>query len=383
MINHHQPSGDRMQPRSNPADISQPQPGHFVLSGYWTARTVVDADQKLSAIGNCEALEVAVDGSKLVTIDSVGVWLLLWQLKKIRDAGRSVVLLDWPADSQKLLDVIEKQIDIPVLSAPHRSFLAKIGRKSEAAWQGMLALLCFIGECAFALMSIGLRPSRWRWRQVLKNLEISGFDALPIVGLTAFLLGIVVAYQGADQLRHYGASIFVVDLIGYAMLREFSPLITAIIIAGRSGSAYAAQIGTMVVTEEIDGMRTIGIEPIDFLVLPKIIALMVALPLLTVFADLTGVFGGMFMARSQLDISFPEFLTRFGSEIGLSALLVGVGKAVVFAVIIAIVGCYQGFRTKGNADSVGRQTTRSVVQSIFIVIILDSGFSVIFSILGL
>ena len=167
------------------------------------------------------------------------------------------------------------------------------------------------------------------------------------------------------------------------MLREFSPLITAIIIAGRSGSAYAAQIGTMVVTEEIDGMRTIGIEPLEFLVLPKIFALLAALPLLTVFADVTGVWGGMVMARSQLDISFHEFLVRFGSEIHLSALLIGVGKAVVFAAIIAIVGCYQGFRTKGNADSVGRQTTRSVVQSIFIVIVLDSGFSVVFSLLGL
>ncbi|MBB5349032.1 MlaE family lipid ABC transporter permease subunit [Desulfoprunum benzoelyticum] len=372
-----------MQPRLSPADISQPQPGLFVLSGCWTARTVAGADRKLEAIGDSEAVEVVVDGSQLEAIDSVGVWLLQQQCKKIRTAGRSVRLRDWPVNVQKLLDVIEKQIDIPVLRAPRRSFLEKIGRNGAAAWQGMVALLSFIGECALALVRIGLQPNRWRWRQVLKNIEISGFDALPIVGLTAFLLGIVVAYQGADQLRHYGANIFVVDLVGYAMLREFSPLITAIIIAGRSGSAYAAQIGTMVVTEEIDGMRTIGIEPIDFLVLPKIIALMVALPLLTVFADVTGVFGGMFMARSQLDVGFHEFLARFGSKIGLSALLVGVGKAVVFAAIIAIVGCYQGFRTKANADSVGRQTTRSVVQSIFIVIILDSGFSVIFSILGL
>jgi phospholipid/cholesterol/gamma-HCH transport system permease protein len=160
-------------------------------------------------------------------------------------------------------------------------------------------------------------------------------------------------------------------------------LITAIIIAGRSGSAYAAQIGTMVVTEEIDAMRTIGIEPIDLLVLPKIIALAVALPLLTVFSDVTGVLGGMIMARSQLDIGFNEFLVRFGSEIHLPALLIGVGKAFVFAFIIVIIGCYQGFRTKGNADSVGRQTTRSVVQSIFIVIVLDSLFSVIFSMLDL
>ncbi|MDP3478329.1 MAG: MlaE family lipid ABC transporter permease subunit [Desulfoprunum sp.] len=372
-----------MSSQITPANISQSAPGHFVVSGSWTARTVADMNQKLAAIVDSDTPEVLVDGSHLQAIDSVGVWTLQRQFKKMRDAGRSIRLLDWPPQFQKLLDVVEKQLDIPVPAPPHHSLLETIGRKGEAAWQGMFALLSFIGECALALLRIAPQPKRWRWRLVLKNIQIAGFDALPIIGLTAFLLGIVVAYQGADQLRHYGANIFVVDLVGFAMLREFSPLITAIIIAGRSGSAYAAQIGTMVVTEEIDGMRTIGIEPIDFLVLPKIIALLVALPLLTVFADVTGVFGGMFMARSQLDINFHEFLVRFGSVIHLSALLVGVGKAFVFAAIIAIVGCYQGFRTKGNADSVGRQTTRSVVQSIFIVIILDSGFSVIFSILDL
>ena len=366
-----------------PAEIAETDPGFFALSGNWTARTVADADLKLAPISHCHASEVVVDGSSLETIDSVGVWILQHHFKKIRDTGRSVRLLGWLPQFQQLLEIVEKQIDIPVPVAPQVSRLAKIGMQGEAACQGMFALLSFIGECAFALVCVVPQPKRWRLRLILKNIQIAGFDALPIIGLTAFLLGIVVAYQGADQLQHYGAGIFVVDLVGLAMLREFSPLITAIIIAGRSGSAYAAQIGTMVVTEEIDGMRTIGIEPLEFLVLPKIFALLAALPLLTVFADVTGVFGGMVMARSQLDISFQEFLVRFGSVIHLSALLIGVGKAVVFAAIIAIVGCYQGFRTKGNADSVGRQTTRSVVQSIFIVIVLDSGLSVIFSMLGL
>ena len=160
-----------------------------------------------------------------------------------------------------------------------------------------------------------------------------------------------MAYQGADQLKHYGANVFVVELVGYAMLREFAPLIGAIIIAGRSGSAHAAQIGTMVVTEEIDAMRTIGIDPLARLVLPKIIALAVALPLLTVFADITGVFGGMVMARSQLDIGFGEFADRFGRVMQGSALLIGVGKAFVFSFIIVMVGCFQGFRTQGSADS--------------------------------
>ncbi|MBC7717957.1 MAG: ABC transporter permease, partial [Pseudorhodobacter sp.] len=199
----------------------------------------------------------------------------------------------------------------------------------------------------------------------------------------AFLLGVVVAYQSADQLRQYGANIFVADLIGISMLREFAPLITAIIIAGRSGSAYAAQIGTMAVTEEIDAMRTLGLSPQEMLVLPKLLAMLIVMPLLTVFADVLGVFGGMVLARAQLGVGFPEFTDRLVKAVGMSTYLVGIAKAPVFGAIIVMVGCYQGFRTQGGADSVGRQTTRSVVQSIFMVIVADALFSVIFSALEL
>ena len=248
-------------------------------------------------------------------------------------------------------------------------------------------MLTFVGESAGAFATCVAHPSRLRWRPILFNLRSAGFDALPIVGLQSFLLGIVVAYQAADQLRQFGANIFVADLVGLSMLREFAPLITAIIIAGRSGSAYAAQIGTMAVTEEIDAMRTIGIAPIELLVLPKIIALMIALmialPLLTVFADVLGVLGGMIMARAQLGVTFGEFLDRFVKAVSITAYLIGVGKAPVFAAIITIVGCFQGFRTRGGADSVGRQTTRSVVQSIFLVIVADALFSIAFSTLDL
>ncbi len=244
-------------------------------------------------------------------------------------------------------------------------------------------MLSFIGEIATVIAKSIMEPKRIRWRPILFNIRSAGFDALPIVGLLSFLLGVVVAYQGAGQLRQYGANIFVADLVGLSMLREFSPLITAIIIAGRSGSAYAAQIGTMVVTEEIDAMRTLGISPQEMLVLPKLIALIIALPLLTVFADVLGVFGGMLMASQQLDVGFVEFLDRFVKAVSPTAFMVGVGKAPVFAAIIAIVGCFQGFKTKGGADSVGNQTTRSVVQSIFLVIVADALFSIAFSMLDL
>ena len=304
-----------MQTPLVPADIAQPDPGRYVLSGNWSALTMADVERKLASISATDGAGVVLDGSHLDVIDSVGAWILQRQLQKIRDQGLSIHLLDWSPHCEKLMGIVEAQVAVPLLQTPHISFLEKIGRKSEVVWKDMFSLLGFIGETALAFLRIALHPMHWRVRQILKNIQISGFDALPIVGLTSFLLGIVVAYQGADQLRHYGANIFVVDLVGYSMLREFSPLITAIIIAGRSGSAYAAQIGTMVVTEEIDAMRTIGIEPIDLLVLPKIIALVAALPLLTVFSDVTGVLGGMVMARSQLDIGFNEFLIRFGSQV--------------------------------------------------------------------
>jgi len=228
-----------------------------------------------------------------------------------------------------------------------------------------------------------MHPDRLRWRPILFNIRSAGFDALPIVGLLSFLIGIVVAYQGADQLRKYGGNIFVADVVGLSMLREFAPLITAIIIAGRSGAAYAAQIGTMSVTEEIDAMRTLGIAPLDVLVLPKIIALVIALPLLTVFADVLGVYGGMIMARAQLDVGYGDFIERFTKAVSVTDYLLGILKAPVFAAIIVVIGCFQGFRTKGGADSVGRQTTRSVVQAILFVIVADSLFSIAFSALGL
>ena len=271
----------------------------------------------------------------------------------------------------------------PLPQPPRRGLLQRNGRQAVAAWQQALAFLAFVGQLAWVALAAVRHPARMRWRVVLREIQIGGFDALGIIGLTSFLLGVVVAYQGADQLRHYGANVFVVELVGYAMLREFAPLIGAIIIAGRSGSAFAAQIGTMVVNEEIDAMRTLAIDPQERLVLPKVVALAIALPLLTVFADITGVFGGMVMARSQLDIGFTEFAQRFGSVMQGSAFLLGVGKSLVFAFIIVGVGCFQGFRTAGSADSVGRQTTLAVVQAIFLVIVADAMFSVFFNLLGL
>jgi phospholipid/cholesterol/gamma-HCH transport system permease protein len=364
---------------SQQAAIARLAAHQWALSGRWTALGLGRVPQILAA-QPCEAGDVVLEGSQLVALDSAGAWVLHdW----LRGHAAQATLHGWPPRMQGLMTLVGQQSDATLAQPPKHTLRVRTGESAVAAMQQAIALLHFIGEVALAGLRTVRHPHRLRLRHVLRNLQIDGFDALPIVGITAFLLGVVIAYQGADQLRHYGANVFVVDLVGYAMLREFAPLISAIIIAGRSGSAYAAQIGTMVVTEEVDAMRTLAIDPIELLVLPKILALAVALPLLTIFADIAGVFGGMVMARSKLDIGFYEFIDRFGREMQGAALLIGIGKSFVFAFVIATIGCFQGFRTQGSADSVGRQTTRSVVQSIFLVIVADALFSVAFNVLGL
>lgn len=381
-------------PSLTPAAISFPEPGDIRLSGHWTALGVGALDRQIDIADLTRApgaAETVVDGAAVETLDSVGVWMMQKLLRRLREARHVVRLQGWPPRFARLIELVathngdNSPLATVSTSVPEPTFplLDRTGRAVAEAGAQMVALFAFIGETSIAFAGSVARPARLRWRPILHNIGSAGVDALPIVGLLSFLLGVVVAYQAADQLRQYGANIFVADLVGLSMLREFAPLITAIIVAGRSGSAYAAQIGSMSVSEEIDAMRTIGIPPIDALVLPKIIALVIALPLLTFFADVLGVLGGMVMARAQLGVGFADFLDRFVKAVSVTTYVTGIGKAPVFAAIIAVVGCFQGFRTRGGADGVGRQTTRAVVQSIFLVVVADALFSVCFSILGL
>jgi phospholipid/cholesterol/gamma-HCH transport system permease protein len=373
---------------ATPAAITQPTPQDLALSGSWTARGIGAIQHQLEAVRFTSRTRASADGTRIEALDGAGAWVLQKLLLRLRGDGIAVNITGLRPEFAKLLEAVGRDVAVqtdtprpPAGALP--SMLGGVGRSAEAAFEQTAALLGFVGETAAALAGCVVQPARLRFRPILYNIRSAGFDALPIVGVLSFLLGLVVAYQGADQLRQYGANIFVVDLVGLSMLREFAPLITAIIIAGRSGSAYAAQIGTMSVTEEIDAMRTLGMAPLDVLVLPKLLALLIALPLLTVFADVLGVFGGMIMARAQLGVGYGEFLDRFVNAVSMTSYLTGICKAPVFAAIIAVVGCFQGFRTRGGAESVGRQTTRSVVQAIFLVIVADALFSVAFSALDL
>ncbi|MDB5809435.1 MAG: hypothetical protein JWN94_1557 [Betaproteobacteria bacterium] len=376
------PHQRRPQSAAAPAALTT-APDGLALSGHWTAFGASPLDRQLDAWPLPVQKDAVIDGAHVEALDTVGVWMLQQLLARLNAAGSSPVLRGWRPDFTKLIELLERTPPAQAAPQPPSPLLDRIGTATGAAIEQLYALLSFVGDTALALAAGIARPQRIRWRPILHNIQTAGVNALPIVGLLSFLLGIVVAYQGADQLRQYGANIYVADLIGLSMLREFAPLITAIIAAGRSGSAYAAQIGTMSVTEEIDAMRTLGIAPLDVLVLPKVIALMIAMPLLTVYADVCGVIGGMLMAQTKLGVGYFEFVARFVNAVSPSTYLIGVGKAPVFAAIIAIVGCFQGFRTHGGADSVGRQTTRSVVHATFLVIVADAMFSIVFSILDL
>ena len=371
-----------------PAALTRTKADHLVLSGSWTAAGRGDIERQIAGLQGALA---TVDGSRIEALDTAGAWMLrrLLAQAQVEGAGQKDLAVRGLSPAfDRLLDLVAKrmvaQAALPAVATPRPpSAIARLGHSSAAVVSEAQALLAFIGEVSLAAVGCIAHPSRIRWRPILYNIRSAGVDALPIVGLLSFLLGVVVAYQGGDQLKPYGANIYIADLLGLSMLREFAPLITAIIIAGRSGSAYAAQIGTMSVTEEIDAMRTLGVPPLEMLVLPKLVALLIALPLLTVFADALGVLGGMCMASVQLGVTFVEFADRFGKAVSATTLLVGIGKAPVFAAVIAVVGCFQGFRTHGGADSVGRQTTRSVVQAIFLVIVADALFSIAFSALDL
>ncbi len=354
-------------------------------TGDWTVDWIGPLEHRLSGLAWPAGARVAIDASGVTAMDTAGAWLLRRALHALESEGREVALSGLRPEHEALLGMV-RDLDLagkPAEPEPVPGVLARIGRRAWYSGEQALGMLTFLGEAGTTALRSAAHPSRIRWRAVLRNVQAAGFDALPIAGLLSFLMGIVIAYQGAAQLARYGANIFVADLVGLAMLRELSPLLTAIIVAGRSGSAYAAEIGTMKVTEEIDALRTIGIAPMDLLVLPKIAALVVALPLLSVYADALGVLGGMIMARSELDVGYADFLDRFRLALHLSDYLVGIGKAPVFAGIIASVGCYQGFQVTGDAESVGRSTTVSVVQSIFLVIVADALFSLVFSWLGI
>ncbi len=358
---------------------------HVYLAGDWTLGRVDARVPALEDLARRGGGHWVFDFSGVTALDTTAAWLIVRTWRRLAEQGAGIERTGLAERYRSLFDEIEGYAREPLLPPPppRPGLLATLGRQIVEGFDELFGFLAFTGEAFLQLVRVLPRPHRIRWRALFADLEEAGARALGIVGLLSFLMGVVIAYQAAVQLRLYGANLYVADLVALSMVRELGPLLAAIIIAGRTGSAYAAQIGTMKVNEEIDALRALGVSPLDVLVVPKMLSLTMALPLLAVFGIIAGVLGGMVMAGLLLDLSAGVFLDRVGDAVSLRSFLLGVGKAPVFAVIIALVGCFQGFRVQGSAASVGRHTTLAVVQSIFLVIVADAQFSVFFSWLGI
>ena len=304
----------------------------------------------------------------------------------LQNARKSYELINLTPHAQKIFDSINSEVNPKIKqiinSKPRGNPLSQIGKNLTAFFAGFCAFLNFMGEFLVKFGKIFMLKNI-RVKEILAYFEDAGIKSVFIVCLTSFLIGIVLAYQGSSLLASFGATIIIVEMMGLLTLREIAPLIAAIIVAGRLASSFTAQIGVMKITEEIDAMKTMGFDPFKFLVLPRVIALIVAMPLIVFLADVAGILGEMVVMENYLNISFDSYLARFGQEVDIKHLYVGLFKAPFFGVVIAFIGCMRGFQISGNTQSVGTYTTVSVVNAIFGVIMVDALFSIIFTQLGI
>ncbi|GAA0284590.1 MlaE family lipid ABC transporter permease subunit [Alteraurantiacibacter aestuarii] len=322
-----------------------------------------------------------IDISNASPIDTVGAWVIY---RFATDQNADITGASEQAEI--LIDAVERSASSADIEPPRLPIVPRVlettgGKVFEFAG-GMLNNLSFMGAILVAMAATIRHPGRLRVRALVRQMELVGVTSLPIIGLMSFLIGIVIAQQGAVQLQQFGAETLTVNLVGRITLRELGVLMTAIMVAGRSGSAFAAQIGTMKLTEEIDAMRTIGVSPVEALVLPRIFASILMMPLLGFYSACIGIIGGAVIGDVMLGIPFLTFLARIQEVVPLHDLYVGLAKAPVFGLIIAISGCYQGMQVKGNAEEVGLRTTKAVVEAIFMVIVLDAFFAVFFTEIG-
>jgi phospholipid/cholesterol/gamma-HCH transport system permease protein len=355
------------------------------FGGAWTLSHANALDQATSAL-RPGAGALTLDLSAVEIMDTAGAWLIMRTAERA-DAGGAKLQWVQPPEAlmplfQRVLDAGPEPAEKPVQRVLFLDWLVDLGVATESVLKDSLDLIAFFGALVETLGRIIMKPARLRWVSVVSHIERTGLNALPIVGMISFLVGVVLAFQGADQLRRFGAQVFTVNMVGISVLREMGILLTAIVVAGRSGSAFTAEIGAMQVNEEVDALRVTGLDPMEVLVAPRVIALMISLPLLAFFADIMGLLGGGIMAVTLIDISFGQYWRILNNAVNLNTFLVGIIKAPIFALLIALVGCFEGLRVSGSAESVGRLTTRSVVEGIFLVIIFDAFFSVLFSYLG-
>jgi phospholipid/cholesterol/gamma-HCH transport system permease protein len=340
--------------------------------------------ETIEILGRTSVRLIVVDASKIDYCDGSGIGLLLELRRRQQRKGGKVEIRGLQEEFQRLLDAFDpSDFEEPEKERSRAGdFPEEIGRATVTVWEDTRALISFVGELSVALVYGIFRPRQVRWKDVFLVAETAGVNALPIIALTSFLIGLIMAFQAAIPMRQFGAEIFVANLIGLSMLRELGPLMTAIILAGRSGSAFAAELGTMKVNEEIDALTTMGLDPVRFLVVSRVIAAVLMTPLLTVFANLLGVMGGSVVL---LSLGFPliTYFNQLLTAVTYGDLLGGLLKSFVFGILVAGIGCLRGIQTGTGASAVGESTTRAVVSGIIIIVVTDGIFSVVYFYLGI
>ncbi|MGP9796241.1 MlaE family ABC transporter permease [Halomonas sp. 86] len=355
----------------------------LVLQGEWTLSNYKQL--KNAAQNYSQPNDISLTG--IERLDTAGAAVIVGMI----GIEKSRAISDWagelPLEQQALLKRIAEAMDAPIEAVQHSSnrltdALASIGEHMAGLWSQQRQLLAFIGLVIATLVQVAFKPKRWRITATVAQIQQSGLNAVPIVALLTFMVGAVVAFLGATVLEQFGATVYTIDLVAFSFLREFGVLLAAILLAGRTASAFTAQLGSMKSNEEIDALQTQGLDPVELLVLPRIIALLVSLPLLTFIGMMCGLMGGALVAVLSLDISTGQFLYILQKDVALNNFLVGMSKAPIFAFVIAVIGCLEGFKVSGSAQSVGSHTTSSVVQCIFMVILIDALAALFFMEMG-
>ncbi len=364
---------------------AQPGTSTLRLSGAWAVHGL-SRPPTLHAPPGSRAIRVeGPSDASAFMLDSAGACVLAAALRIWNEAGIAVDLSALSPTQRGLVELVRAHgLAAPVApKPPHAGLLGDVGRGTLAAMREGRAFVAALGELVWRGAGLVARPGSIRWRAVAAEIDAAGLHATGIVALLSFLIGMVMAYQGGATLATYGANILIVNLVSILTLREMGPFLTAILVAGRTGSSYTAQVGTMRITEEIDALRALGMSPFEVLVFPKVVALVLVMPLLSLLADLMGLLGGAVVAAVGYGVPMQIFFERVPQVVDVQTLALGLIKAPVFAVVVALVGCMQGMRVAGSAAEVGRATTRSVVQAIFLVIIIDAAFSIMYNVLGI
>jgi phospholipid/cholesterol/gamma-HCH transport system permease protein len=355
------------------------------LAGRLDAYSIVGVwHDALAALAAAPGRAIVIEASGVDYCDGAGIAMLIDLLRQPRAANAPVSLSGLRPEFRALLDQFDPAaMQVPV--EPHIArinVIAEIGRAAAITGRDIRAQVAFIGETAAALWQAAKYPARVRWKDVWYTCEQVGVNALPIVALISFLLGIILAFQAAVPMRQFGAELFVADLVGLSILRELGPLMTAILLAGRSGAAFAAEIGTMKVNEELNALTTMGLDPVRFLVVTRILAALLMMPLLTLFADLIGILGGA-LTMVTFNIPIVSFLHEVDSLVDVKDLMAGLAKVPVFAILIAGVGCLRGLQTQTGASAVGISATRAVVSSIVLLVIVDGIYAFVYYLLDI